>query len=160
MDLAEFDALTEPLRRKSAEVQSTYGFNLIEGRIASADEIANFELDLAVVLPDKYKAFMMRFGGGMFGYVELLPIVAMPGTYDDLSTINDSEFPDRSFLAVAPVGTGDYWGFPVIAGRCLDAVWYRYHDIDEDELVAADFLDFIAEHGLKSSADRALERRE
>jgi antitoxin YobK len=103
---------------------------------------------------------MMRFGGGLFGYVELFPIGATPGNYDDLGAVNDHEFPDRGFLAVAPVGTGDFWGFPVIDGSCLDAVWCRYHDVDDDDLVAADFLDFVAESGLKSCADRALERRD
>jgi hypothetical protein len=103
---------------------------------------------------------MMRFGGGTFGYIELFPIATAPAARDDLEAVNDREFPDRSFLAVAAVGTGDYWGFPVIDGRCQDAVWCHFHDVDDDEPIAADFLEFIAEQGLKSRTDRALERRE
>lgn len=160
MDLAEFEGLAEPLRPKSTAMQAQHGVSLIEGQTATADEIASVELDLAVVFPDKYKAFMTRFGGGTFGFVELFPIVATPVGHDDLRTVNDREIPDRSFLVVAPVGTGGHWGFPVIDGRCQDSVWFHFHDGGDDEPVAADFLEFMAEHGLRSSADRALERRE
>ncbi|GGN73061.1 hypothetical protein GCM10010112_42120 [Actinoplanes lobatus] len=101
----------------------------------------------------------MRFGGGLFGFVELFPIMAAPEEARDLRTVNDREFPDRTFVVVAPVGTGDHWGFPVRDGRCQEQVWCTYHDAVDDEPVAADFLEFVAEHGLKSSSDRALERR-
>jgi hypothetical protein len=160
MTPAEFEALVEPLRQKSATAQTTYGLALIEGLTATADQIASVEQEMAVILPEKYKAFMMRYGGGAFGFVELFPIATGSQAYDDLKTLNDQEFPDRSFVAVAAVGTGDHWGFPVTDGHCQDSIWFHSHDAGDDEPVAADFLAFIAEQGLKSSTDRALERRD
>ncbi|GGN20914.1 hypothetical protein FHR83_002076 [Actinoplanes campanulatus] len=160
MELTEFEALAEPFCREAAEQQARYGFNPIEGLTVTAAEIAAVERGMAVTLPDRYKAFLTRFGAGLFGFVELFPIVPVPGRYDDLRTVNDQEFPDRDFVVVAPVGTGDHWGFPVVAGRCQEQVWFHYHDVDDDELVAADFLEFLAEQGLKSCSDRALERRD
>jgi hypothetical protein len=53
-------------------------------------------------------------------------------------------------VAVAPVGTGDYWGFPVVDGRCLDEVWFHFHDAGDAELDASDFLEFVARRGLRS----------
>jgi antitoxin YobK len=147
VELAEFEVLAEPLHRKSAVYQAEYGFALIEGHTVTAEEIANVEREMAVVLPDRYKAFMMRYGGGAFGFVDLFPLMPVSG-WDDLRTINDREFPDRSFVAVAPVGTGDYWGFPVIDGRCHEQVWFRFHDASDDELVAHDFLGFVTSCGL------------
>lgn len=147
MELAEFEVLAEPLRRKPAVYQVEYGFALIEGHTVSAEEIANVEREMAVVLPYKYKAFMMRYGGGAFGFVDLFPLLPA-SEWDDLRTLNDQEFPDRSFVAVAPVGTGDHWGFPVTDGHCHEQVWFRCHDAGEDELVAHDFLDFVASCGL------------
>jgi hypothetical protein len=147
VELAEFEVLVEPLRRKSAAHQAEYGFALIEGHTVTAQEIANIERQMAVVLPDKYKAFMMRYGGGAFGFVDLFPLLPVSGC-DDLHTLNDHEFPDRNFVAVAPVGTGDHWGFPVTDDRCHDQVWFRLHDAGDDELVAADFLEFVASRGL------------
>jgi hypothetical protein len=76
VDLAEFDALAEPLRRKSAEAQARHGFALIDGHIATPEVIALVESHMGVVLPDKYRIFMTRYGGGRFGFVELLPVVA------------------------------------------------------------------------------------
>jgi antitoxin YobK len=150
MNLPEFDALAEPLRQKSAASEAKHGFALIEGRTATADEIASVEHQMGVILPEKYKAFMMRYGGGVFGFVELFPIVTQSEEHgNDLRTINDQEFPDSTFVAVAPVGTGDHWGFPVTDGRCHEQVWFRFHDAGDPELVAADFLEFVANHGLK-----------
>jgi hypothetical protein len=152
MNLREFDALAEPLGQKSAASEAEYGFALVEGRTATADEIASVEYQMGVILPEKYRAFMMRYGGGMFGFVELFPIVTQSEERgNDLRTINDQEFPDRTFVAVAPVGTGDHWGFPVTNGRCHEQVWFQFHDAGDPELVAADFLEFVANHGLKPS---------
>ncbi|GAA0577171.1 hypothetical protein GCM10010172_72350 [Paractinoplanes ferrugineus] len=151
MDPTEFDALAEGMHAKSAASQANYGFALIDGRVAGDDEIAFVERRMGVALPTAFKAFMRSYGGGMFGFIDLLPIVVEPdGREDDLLTVNDREFPDRSFVAVAPVGTGDYWAFPVADGRCRDEVWFCFHDGGEPEAVAADFLEFVASHGLKS----------
>ncbi|MFF5233246.1 SMI1/KNR4 family protein [Dactylosporangium sp. NPDC000521] len=160
MDLTEFDALAEPLLRESAESVARWGFALIEGRTSTPEEIARAEDRMGVTFPDKYKAFMTRHGGGQFGFVELLPLVDpdRPGE-NDVWTENNTWFPDRDFVAVAEVGTGDYWGFPVADGRCREQIWFHFHDGYERELVAADFLEFIAEYALKSPSDRALERR-
>jgi hypothetical protein len=150
VDFPVFELLAEPLRQKSAASEAKYGFALIDGRTATVDEIASVERRMGVLLPELYKAFMVRYGGGMFGFVDLLPIVAEPEEHgDDLWTTNGREFPDHSFIAVAPVGTGDHWGFRVTNGRCHDQVWFRFHDGD-DELVAADFLEFVVRHGLKT----------
>jgi hypothetical protein len=92
---------------------------------------------------------MMRYGGGMFGFVELFPIVSR-GRGDDVVAVNRREFPDREFVAVAPVGTGDHWGFPVTNGRCRDEVWFHFHDADDPSLDADDFLEFVACRGLES----------
>lgn len=151
MDLADFDTLAEALRQKSAASHAAYGFALIEGRTATSDEIADVERRIGTIFPDKYKVFMTRYGGGQFGFVDLIPIVADPEEHeDDLCTVNDREFRERDFVAVAPVGTGDYWGFPVTDGRCRDEVWFRFHDAGEPELVAGDFLEFVANHGLRA----------
>ena len=162
MDLAEFDVLAEPLQRKSAESATRYGFALIEGRTCTPDEIAYVEDRMGVILPEKYKVFMTRYGGGVFGFVDLFPLVE-PETQandGDVWTENERNFPDHDFVAVAAVGTGDYWGFPVIGGRCQEQVCCHVHDAGDDhEPVAADFLEFVAEYGLKSSSDRALDRR-
>ncbi len=149
MEITEFATLAEPLLRKAATDPDGFGFTLVEGLTATPAEITAVELELAVALPDKYKDFMTRYGGGIFGFVQLFPLVPAPSAADDLRTANDQEFPDRDFVAVAPVGTGDHWGFPVVDGRCSDQAWFHFHDTGDDELVAADFLEFVARHGIR-----------
>lgn len=150
MDIAQFDVLAESLPEQSAASLAKYGFALIEGCTATDDEVCQAETRLGVTLPDNYKAFMVRYGGGMFGSVDLFPIVNRESDHDeDLLSVNDREFPDRTFIAVSPVGTGDHWGFPVTNRRCHDEVWFHFHDDGEPELDSADFLEFVARHGLR-----------
>ncbi|MEU4779098.1 SMI1/KNR4 family protein [Micromonospora sp. NPDC023633] len=68
---------------------------------------------LGATLPKQYKAFMMRYGSGQFGSLDLLPIATAASAhhFDDVLSVSQAEFPDGSFVAVAPVGTGDYWCF-------------------------------------------------
>ena len=130
---------------------ASYGLQLIEGRTASVDELASIEELLGVVLPMRYKTFMIRYGGGQFGFVDLLPLTGQPPDgAENVVSVSHESFPDGSFIAVAPVGTGDYWGFPVVDGRCLDEVWFHFHDAGDDKREASDFLEFVARRGLRS----------
>ncbi|MEV0134545.1 SMI1/KNR4 family protein [Dactylosporangium sp. NPDC050688] len=152
MDQAEFHRLAEPVLRRTAAADAEHGLGLVYGRTATAAEIAAVERAMGVVLPEQYKAFMTQYGGGIFGFLELFPVVARPHEYrDNLRTVNDAEFPDRTFVAVAVVGTGDHWGFPVTGGRCHDQVWFHFHDDANHEPVAGDFLEFVARHGMRSA---------
>jgi hypothetical protein len=74
-----------------------------------------------VRLPQRHKAFLERYGGGMFNVIDIFAA-------DELVAVNDAEFPDRDLIAVAPVGTGDHWGFPVHHGHCHDEVWLHHDD--------------------------------
>ncbi len=147
MDLAEFDVLAQPLHQQSAASIARYGLPLIEGRTATADEVADAEQQLGVTFPGKYKRFMMRYGGGQFGFVDLLSVVSRGQEGDDVTSVNNREFPERKFIAVSPVGTGDHWGFAVIDGRCQDEVWFTSTTLGTPP-DAADFLEFVTRHGL------------
>jgi len=148
VDFAEFDRLVEPLRARSAAMQASHGFALIDARSASAQELLEAEQRLGATLPSQYKTFMMHYGAGQFGSVDLLPITPVIPGREDVVSVSKREDPAGSFVAVAPVGTGDYWGFPVINGRCSDQVWFRFHDAGAPELAANDFLTFVANRGL------------
>lgn len=147
VDFPEFDRLVAPLRVRSAAIQAAYGFALIGARTASLQELLDAEKRLGATLPSRYKTFMVRYGGGQFGSIDLLPVTPT-ASGEDVVSASQREDPTGSFVAVAPVGTGDYWGFPVINGRCSDQVWFRFHDAGDPELAADDFLTFVANHGL------------
>jgi hypothetical protein len=155
VDFEEFDRLTAPLRERSATMAGRYGFPLIGAHTASPEDIAWAESALGVTLPAKYKTLMSRYGGGQFGFVDLLPVRATSARHrDDIVSVSQKEFPDGSYVAVAPVGTGDFWGFPVADARCRDEVWFCFHDAGEPAAVASDFLEFIARHGIQPRSAR------
>jgi len=118
VDFTEFDRLVEPLRARSAAMKPAHGFGFIDGRTVSAQELLDAEQLLGVKLPSRYKTFMMRYGGGQFGSVDLLPVTPIPGG-EDVVSVSQREDRAGSFVVVAPVGTGDYLGFPVIDGGAV-----------------------------------------
>ena len=148
MDFTEFDRLVAPLRARSAELQAAHGFALIEARTASGQELSEAEQRLGATLPSQYKTFMMHYGGGQFGSVDLLPVTPAVPDGEDVVSVSTREDPGGLFVAVAPVGTGDYWGFPVVNGQCAEQVCFRFHDAGDPELAGTDFLTFVANHGL------------
>ncbi|MGV9806463.1 SMI1/KNR4 family protein [Micromonospora chersina] len=153
MDFEEFDRHVQSLRARAARsgFEEIEDFKVIEGLTASAKEIAEAERVLSATLPVQYKAFMMRYGGGQFGFLDLfaIPSIGILQEVEDVVSVSRAEFPDGSFVAVAPVGTGDYWCFPVIDRRCGDEVWFHYHDVDEPTLEAPGFLEFVARLGIR-----------
>lgn len=100
----------------------------------------------------KYKEFHRRVGGGSFLYLDIVPIVDADGDFDDLATVNQGAMSIPGFVAVAPVGTGDWYGFPVLDGVCDEHVFFWDHETGEIQEESADFLEFLAKQGL--SLDR------
>lgn len=116
---------------------------------ATAEEIGQAEHALGVRLPGQYKDFMLRYGGGSFVSLDLLPVVASEGHMNDLASINTR---DESFMvpfvAIAPVGTGDWWGFQTLEGECHEQVGLYSFENDTVRTKYPNFLEFVAREGL------------
>ncbi|MFF9865077.1 SMI1/KNR4 family protein [Streptomyces sp. NPDC013953] len=149
MEFEEFEAHLAAARAKRAGLSGPEGFEVFECRTASEGELLRAEVALRAQLPAEYKEFMQRHGGGMFLFLDLLPVVGSSDQEDDLVKVNLREFDAASFVAVAPVGTGDWWGFSVIDGRCDDQVNFWDHEDGRVQFEAASFLDFLAHEGLR-----------
>ncbi|MFJ3901406.1 SMI1/KNR4 family protein [Streptomyces sp. NPDC090025] len=117
--------------------------------MASEAELSEAEETLQAQLPGEYREFMKRHGGGMFLFLDLLPVVASDDQEDDLVRVNVAEFKDGNFVAVAPVGTGDWWGFSVVEGRCASQVDFWDHEDGQVQFAATGFLEFLAYEGLR-----------
>lgn len=97
MDFEEFDQHVQLLRARAARsgFEEIEDFKVIEGLTTSAEEIADAERALGVTLPAQYKTFMMRYGGGQFGFLDLLLISATgPPHHDDVVFVSRAEIPD------------------------------------------------------------------
>lgn len=123
------------------------GFQLFDQWRADEPALSRVEQTLSARLPAEYREFMTRVGGGMFLYVDLLPVVSSDPHEDDLLSVND-ELKLSDFVAVAPVGTGDWWGFRVSSGICDPEVSFWDHEDGSFSHSAESWLGFLVERGL------------
>jgi hypothetical protein len=126
------------------------GFDPFDSLTASSEEISQVEEALGVGLPDSYKEFLRVVGAGSFLFLDLLPAVRQGDVDEDLVSVNTGNFKIPDFVAVAPVGTGDWWGFPVVDGRCEDRVLFWDHETGELQAESNGFLEFVAAKGLST----------
>ncbi|GAA2248102.1 SMI1/KNR4 family protein [Streptomyces indiaensis] len=143
MDTASFASLVTQVRAEHPK-----WLDLFEGWVATDEDIALANRTLRTQLPDDYVWFMQNHGGGAFGFVEILPVVAPEPGIDDLLRTNQEGYTPSDFIAIAPVGTGDWWGFTTEAGRCSRSVHFAYHDAPDIEPQHPDFLEFLARTAL------------
>ncbi|MER5918230.1 SMI1/KNR4 family protein [Streptomyces sp. NPDC001982] len=148
MELAEFAAILKSVR-SARPGNFPSGVQPFDCRLASDSEIRQVENELNVRLPEKYKEFMQRYGGGEFLFVDLLPLVSLDGRAEDVVGVNQREPWSNDFVAVSPVGTGDWWGFDAVDGVCGDEVYMRIFEDGSREVWACDFLEFVSRQGLR-----------
>jgi hypothetical protein len=148
----EFEEFETHLARVRTEREGKFlpaGFQLFDSRTASEADLQRAEEALEVRLPEKYKEFMRRHGAGQFLFLDLLPVTPPDEGGDDLVSVNRSQFTPSGFLAVAPVGTGDWWGFSITGGVCDDEVAFVDHEDGHVHVSHSDFLEFLTRKGLR-----------
>lgn len=123
MDTASFASLVTQVRAEHPK-----WLDLFEYWVATDEGIALANTAPGTQLSDDYVWFMRRYKGGTFGFVEILPIVAPEPGIDDFLRINQEGYTPLYFIAIAPVGTGDWWGFTIEGGRCSRSAHFAYHN--------------------------------
>lgn len=151
MHVEEFDALVGAVRAQRAATEQLPGVKLFDFWTASDGDLSAAELMLGTRLPEQYKYFMRRYGGGQFLFIDILPVVSPDGKVDDLLTVNQDDVTDPDFIAVAPVGTGDWWGFVSKDGVCEDRVCFWDHEDGHVDDAEPGFFELLARYGLRSA---------
>jgi antitoxin YobK len=150
MDFDEFEVRLRAVRARGSASSYPEGFDPFDSWRATADDVQTVETRLDIRLPGQYRDFMSRYGGGTFLFLDLLPVVSPDGQSEDLLTVNGSSLRQSGFIAISPVGTGDWWGFPLMDGVCAAAVHFWYHDESRAEFFSEDFLSFLVRRGLSA----------
>ncbi|MEU6769008.1 SMI1/KNR4 family protein [Streptomyces sp. NPDC046853] len=150
METEEFEACLQASRAQRAGVSHPEGFELFDSLKASDADIDRVERALGAKFPEKYKYFMKEHGGGGFVFLDVLPVVDPDGSSEDVLEVNGGESATQDFIAVAPVGTGDWWGFAVSEGVCLDQVEFLDHENGSRKAAASDFFEFLVREGLRA----------
>ncbi|MEU8412009.1 SMI1/KNR4 family protein [Amycolatopsis japonica] len=96
MDFAEFDGLVSRTQAELSE-EPPEGFAAFDAWRSSEEDIARAEDELDVRLPSQYKEFMLRYGGGGFLFLDLLPIVAPDRRIEDLVSVNLGSLRESGF---------------------------------------------------------------
>jgi hypothetical protein len=148
MEFEEFDALLAEVRARRVGQAPSPDIKLFDFWTASDEDLARAESALGSQLPARYKEFMRRYGGGQFLFVDLLPVISPDGRAEDVLTVNQ-DLSVGDFVAVAPVGTGDWWGFASENGVCEERVSFLDHEDGSIQEEASDFLEFVASRGLR-----------
>jgi hypothetical protein len=149
MEFDEFEVLLHDAQAKYAGGRVPEGLRLFDSLRASDQDLDHVESGLAVSLPKKYREFMKRHGGGQFLFIDLLPAISKEGRRKDLLIVNSDASLRGKFVAVAPVGTGDWWGFSVADGKCKESVDFLFHEDGLIEEGRNDFLEFLSKQALR-----------
>ena len=141
MDWAEFEQRLGALRATHPKWFSEEGEPL-----PSQEALVEAEQALGVKLPETYKAFLRRFGGGYFGATNVFGVSG--GDWDIVAKNLRYPLPER-FIAVSDDQAGGYYGFIVASGACSPEVVYCYPmEADGLKPVATDFLSYLVKVGL------------
>lgn len=126
------------------------GDHAVRSPAMTAERLLEIEADMGVILPDQFKRHLYRHGSGDLVFSSIYS----PDPELERSLWTNYEYmPDNrtKFLPIADNGCGDYYGFPIVDGRCTDSICWADHDSDFaiNETKYADFNAFIAEVALR-----------
>lgn len=124
-------------------------FGLDRDRIASDDDIDQIEDHYCLKLPESYKLFLKKYGGGYFAYT-----VVYSCDSDSVFFISKNvtkEWVDKyDLFPVIDLETGDLGVFKVNDGVCEDLVYVFVHGEEKVEKHGDhDFLQALVKYGLK-----------
>lgn len=111
--------------------------NFLEG--ATEDQISQFEKDNDIVLPSKYKEWLVFCDGGEF----FLPAgVQMYGVaHKPIIDADDDDRPDDNYVVIGSLAAGD----PILCEKSGEKISIYNHEADriEDDEVYEDFYAFL-----------------
>jgi len=114
---------------------------------ATEVKISEIQTLLGAQLPASFVHFLKIYGGGMFGYADILSLITSEVDYIITSQPTDAK--TLQFVAFSPNGSGDYYGFPIVGGSCEDRILFWDHEQNElDPTRYVDFFDFMAKVAL------------
>jgi SMI1-KNR4 cell-wall len=148
VDAEEFDAIFRAARSRHAATEALPEIKIFDFWRTTEQDLASVEAILEARLPRDYREFMLRYGGGQFLFLDIYPVISPSPGRDGLVEANRHSWSDPTFVAVAPVGSGDQWGFSLIHGVCQDQVSFLDHEDGQRSEEASDFFEFVARRGL------------
>ena len=83
-------------------------------------DVEQFEKTVHITLPEKYKEFIMRYGGGYFGYANIYSL----DVDSDFYLLKHNNLPFGKYVRIADNGCGDYYLFYIENGKSLEPLFF------------------------------------
>ncbi|WP_346683688.1 SMI1/KNR4 family protein [Anaerostipes butyraticus] len=127
---------SDEFRKLTDQFNEQGKMNFLEG--ATEDQISQFEKDNDIVLPSKYKEWLVFCDGGEF----FLPAgVQMYGIAHKPLIDTDDDRPDDNYVVIGSLAAGD----PILCEKSGERISIYNHEADriEDDEVYEDFFAFL-----------------
>lgn len=122
-------------------------FGLEQDEVCSAEQIGDFENILQIEFSEKYKQFLMSFGGGYFGHANVYSLDKKSNFY----LLIHNDVPVGNYLRIADNECGDYYMLNVDNKKCLDQLFIYEHETKTIRTTEyADILEYLIKVGLKA----------
>lgn len=122
-------------------------FELNGWDINSNEMILNLEHSIKLTLPENYKLFVKKYGGGYFVFTIVLSCNPKSKFY--LLNPNYSNLiKTHNFLPLIDLETGDIAGVRVSQNKCSNEIYLYSHDTNRITPSTFDFLEAILHYGL------------
>lgn len=135
---------------RDAEEKNPIIFALESDAKAETREIEDVEKYYEVILPDAYKDFVNKYGGGYFGFIVVYSCDCN-GAFYMKKNVSKEWVLEKSFLPVVDLETGDSIGFEIKNGICQDRMVLYSHEEGELHKIEMDFYEVLLKYGLKYS---------
>lgn len=141
MEIREFNEIVGNVKIKNPIL-----FGLGHDTIPSENDIIEYEKQNNVQLTEKYKQFLLKYGGGFFGFQNIYSL----DKQSDFYIANHNSYPLGTILNIADNGCGDYYSLKIINGICQDAIVFYDHEIDKiSDTEFSDIFEFLTNVGLQ-----------
>ncbi len=146
MDYKLFKDIVEEVKNKKPVL-----FALESDEIPSQADIDAFEKENGITLPQKYKEFILEFGGGYFGFANIYSLDKSSAFY----LLKHNNLPFKKYLKIADNGCGDYYVLKIENAVFKDKI-YLYNNEENSiyETEYTDILEYLVKVGLKYDTKR------
>lgn len=140
----EFTTFSEIVNKTKIKIPTLFG--LEHDVIPSVDDISKFEEQNHIQLTEKYKQFLLKYGGGFFGYTNLYSL----DKNSDFYLLNYNDIPIRNILYIADNGCGDNYALKIVETKCQNTIIFYEHDTGLlYDTKFSDIFEYLVKVGLK-----------
>ena len=114
---------------------------------ADINKIHEVESKLKVKLPEKYKQFLNKFGGGEFAFVNIFSVEPLS---DYNVALQNSKWQIENFVSISDDQTGGIYGYKIEAGQLSEKIhFWSFDECCFENTIYDDIFEFIVRCGLR-----------